>query len=96
MGRPGLLKILTIAALVLAGVATALAPVLSTLYAEAFPTDPGKEQALRLCGSQDPGFNRLIAASRTACYERNLNAQPTRPGHLPPPANETSRPSRLG
>ena len=55
----------------LAGAAViAVTPVLSTVYADAYPTDPLKHAALERCVESSSGFNRLLAAERAACYAR--------------------------
>ncbi len=85
------MKGLTISALLAVAVVIAVTPVVSTVYADAYPADPVKSQALALCSAADDGFNRLLATERAACYEQFLPAHPAssaqqsqgRPVHIP-------------
>jgi hypothetical protein len=88
-----MLKSLTITAFVLLAMGTALAPVLSALYIEAYPDDPAKRGALATCAGSEREFNRLIAADRAACYGRHLHPLPARTGA--PPAGDPSRSPRI-
>ncbi len=69
------MKGLMISALLAAAVIFAVTPVASTVYADAYPKDPLKRQALEACFHANPGFNRLLAAERAGCYERLMRAQ---------------------
>jgi hypothetical protein len=60
----------------LGSVVLALTPAVSTIYREAFPTDPTKRAALATCARADPGFHRLIAGDRAQCYARQAPAPP--------------------
>jgi hypothetical protein len=66
----------SIAGLLLASVALALTPAISTIYREAFPAEPIKRAALAACTQADAGFRRLIADDRAKCYARQLPAPP--------------------
>jgi hypothetical protein len=70
------MKGFSVAACLLASVALALAPAVSTIYRQAFPAEPVKRAALAACAQADPGFHRLIAGQRAKCYARQLQAQP--------------------
>jgi hypothetical protein len=59
-----------ISSLFLGAAVAAVSPVLSTIYADAYPGDPIKRQALAQCYQADHGFNRLLADERAACYQR--------------------------
>jgi hypothetical protein len=76
------MKGLSIAAVLFASVALALAPTVSTVYREAFPAEPAKRAALAACAQVDPGFHRLIAGERAKCYARQLQG-PTPPAPVP-------------
>ncbi len=65
----------------------AVAPVAATVYAEAYPADPARAAALAACARDDPGFDRLHAADRAACYRRRGPA----PGDAAAPAPHGSR-----
>ncbi|MBV9862569.1 MAG: hypothetical protein JO267_10525 [Alphaproteobacteria bacterium] len=80
------MKALLIGALFAGAVTVAVTPVLSTVYADAYPQDPSKRQALAHCIDADRGFNRLIATERAACYGRYVPAQaPQAQGPRPQP-----------
>ena len=68
------MKVLSIAAILLASVTLALMPAVSTIYREAFPAEPTKRTALSACAEADPGFHRLIAEQRAQCYAQQLQA----------------------
>jgi hypothetical protein len=68
------MKVLSIAAILLASVTLALVPGLSSVYREAFPAEPTKRAALSACAEADPGFHRLIAEQRVRCYVQQLQA----------------------
>ena len=72
------MKPLTLIGFLLAAPLVALAPVLGILYGQSYPDDPGKRRALAACSRQQPGFDRLLAAERAACYERQLGSVPSR------------------
>jgi len=78
-------KFLSIAAIAVTGLVLALAPAASTIYREAFPQDSVRRAALAACASSDPGFSRLTAADRAACYARLLHPpqvdSPLQPRH---------------
>ncbi|HEY1798085.1 MAG TPA: hypothetical protein VGG57_18375 [Stellaceae bacterium] len=38
----------------------------------AYPSDPGKHDALRRCGDADPSFSKFSADDRKACYRAVL------------------------
>ena len=70
------MKLLTITAIATAALLLALAPVVSTIYGEAYPGDGAKRAALDACALADPGFNRLNAGERARCYARVLQTPP--------------------
>jgi hypothetical protein len=76
------MKGLVIAASMLGSVLLPLTPAISTIYREAFPTEPAKQAALAACAQDDPGFHRLIASERAQCYARQLLA-PAQPDPMP-------------
>jgi len=80
-------KFLSIGAIAATGLVLALAPAASTIYGEAFPQDNAKRAALAACASADPGFSRLTAADRAACYVRLLHP-PQVDSPLPPRRQE--------
>ena len=68
------MKGFTLSALLATAVAAWFAPVASTIYRDAYPSDLPKRQALALCLQADSDFNRLLAGARAACYGRRLPA----------------------
>jgi hypothetical protein len=70
------MKGIAIAAVLLVSVTLAMTPTVSTIYREAFPTEPTKRAALAACAQADPGFRRLIAEQRAQCYARQLQTPP--------------------
>jgi hypothetical protein len=70
------MKGLSVAASLLAAVALALMPAVSTIYREAFPAEATKRAALAACVQADSGFRRLIAVERAKCYARQWQAPP--------------------
>jgi len=70
------MKGLLISALFAGAVVAAVTPALSTIYADAYPQDPVKRQALDECYQTDHGFNRLLADERAACYQRFVPPAP--------------------
>jgi hypothetical protein len=42
--------------------------ILST-FSEAYPSDPGKQDALRRCGDADLSFSKFSVDDRRACYK---------------------------
>jgi hypothetical protein len=70
------MKCLSVASLLLASVALALAPAITTIYREAFPSELVKRAALTACAQADSGFDRLIAVERAKCYARQLQTVP--------------------
>ena len=71
------MKGVLISALFLGATVAAVSPLLSTVYGDAYPADPGKRQALDQCYEADHGFNRLLANDRASCYRRFLPAAPS-------------------
>jgi hypothetical protein len=41
-------------------------------WANIYPTDPARREALNLCALADPNFNRVSAGARTACYQHTF------------------------
>jgi len=70
------MKGVLLAAVFAAGIGVALTPVVSTIYADAYPQDPMKREALAQCSRADREFNRLLADERAACYRRFLPEPP--------------------
>jgi hypothetical protein len=68
------MKGLLLSALFVGAVVAAVSPVVSTIYADAYPQDPVKRQALDQCYEADHGFNRLLADERADCYRRFMPA----------------------
>jgi hypothetical protein len=68
------MKGLIISTLLVASVAIAVTPVVSTVYADAYPQDVQKRQALDFCVERNQSFDRLLATDRAACYHRYLPA----------------------
>jgi hypothetical protein len=81
------MKFLTVTAVVTAALLLALAPVVSAVYGEAYPSDGTQRAALNACAAADPGFNRLNAGARARCYARLLQA-PAAPAPLLPRREE--------
>jgi hypothetical protein len=50
---------------------TSRGEILST-FSEAYPSDPGKHDALRRCADADPSFSKFSADDRRACYKALL------------------------
>jgi hypothetical protein len=76
------MKALSVAAVLLASVALALAPAVRAIYREAYPVEAAKRAALAACVTADPSFDRLIAGQRAQCYARQLQA-PEKPEMVP-------------
>ncbi|HEV2185734.1 MAG TPA: hypothetical protein VGR70_00905 [Stellaceae bacterium] len=85
------MKVLSIAAILLASITLALMPALSTIYREAFPDERTKGAALSACAEADPSFHRLIAEQRAQCYGQRLEAP-----QAPLPAPRTLEIATLG
>jgi hypothetical protein len=64
------MKGVLISALLVGAVAATMSPMITAIYHDAYPQDPGKRQALDQCYQADHAFNRLLASERAACYER--------------------------
>ena len=45
---------------------------LVSTFSEAYPSDPGKQDALRRCGQADPSFSKFSGDDRRACYQAML------------------------
>jgi hypothetical protein len=45
---------------------------LVSTFSEAYPSDPGKQDALRRCGQADLSFSKFSADERRACYRAML------------------------
>ena len=54
------------------GVALTHPNAVTNFYAEIYPTDPLKREALERCIQDDHNFNRLAAGERAGCYARVL------------------------
>ena len=85
-----------IAGSVIGAALAALAPVAATVYADLYPVNPERSQALRQCAAADPNFKRLLAATRAACYERHIHAQPANPSPTPPAGHGSARGIAVG
>jgi hypothetical protein len=70
------MKGVLISMLFLGAALAAIAPVLSTIYVDAYPQDPVKRQALDQCYQANHGFNRLLADERADCYRRFVPVAP--------------------
>jgi len=68
------MKALSIPAFLIAAIALALVPAVSTIYGEAYPAEAAKRAALAVCAQSDPGFDRFYAGQRAQCYARQLSA----------------------
>ena len=55
---------------IVAGCAIMQSKTVSGLYAEVYPSDAAKREALDLCIFANPQFNRFDLAARTACYKQ--------------------------
>ena len=77
------MRFLTVTAVVTAALLLALAPVVSAVYGEAYPSDGIQRAALNACVAADPRFNRLNAGARARCYARLLQAPPAPAPLLP-------------
>lgn len=77
------MRFLTITAVVTGALLLALAPVISAVYGEAYPSDRTQRAALNACATADPAFNRLNAGARARCYARLLEAPPAPAPSLP-------------
>ncbi|HEX3881703.1 MAG TPA: hypothetical protein VHW66_03530 [Stellaceae bacterium] len=60
---------------------------IKTTLAEAYPTDPAKQNALRRCGAADRSFSKFFADDRKACYRVLL------PSALIPASGESGKSS---
>jgi hypothetical protein len=76
------MKMLSIASLLLVGIALALSPAIGAIYGAAFPAEPEKRAALAACAQDKPGFDRLLADERAKCYARQLPT-PEAPERVP-------------
>ncbi len=85
------MKGLTIATLLAAAVLIAMFPAIGTVYSAAYPDDPARQHALSICTRDDPGFNRLLAIDRAACYQRLLNLPASKAGAPSTPAIHVDR-----
>lgn len=80
---------LAVIGFVIGVVALALIPVAGIFWGDAFPGDARQRMALEACAQADPGFNRLVAAARRACYDRGIELRPAKPAAAP--ANASKR-----
>jgi hypothetical protein len=45
---------------------------LFSTFSEAYPSDPGKRDALHRCGEADPSFSKFSSEDRAHCYKAML------------------------